>query len=576
MMATANMRRAASAFGAGCMLLALASFSTAPWAQTSSANSGCQGGYVNEVSGAGSIQKAAAKAVPAKAGDIFEADTVFRTGPAEKTILKFADGQVVALGPNSALRIGRYCYLANSLRQSSSSMELMKGEMRVVTGLIGSTNPEAVQVTAGVTLLSIQKPGGADFTVSVNPDPREAGYAAVARGEISASTPYGPIYKISANQYAPWQPGRSPQPAIPFAAAPAVVQANLAGLLSAVLPSNTPVTVESAARTAGVVATATRAQAASVDSRLAGFVEAVSNTVSMQSTSSRTAAANVGTTFAPGTTFNTGADGRAVLKFADGQIVVLGPGSVLTVGQYKFDPSDLKSSNSTLELVNGAMRFVSGYIQTENKEGISISAGASIIDILNTGPADFTVAVDTKSQEVGIARVAFGEISAHTPYGPIDKVKADQSSLWGPKTATSTIPVSTSLAVVQAAVSLQLSGLPDNTPAAVVPAAQAAAAVAQATQAEAAAKANPQNERLQAEAKATAELADLATKVATDTSEAVMAKVIAATLETLAPTAAGPALAQAPTTPTALPVAPPVAATVTPGAAGGCTGPSGC
>ena len=299
-------------------------------------------------------------------------------------------------------------------------------------------------------------------------------------------------------------------------------------------------------------------------------MEAVSNSVSMQSNSSKTATAIVGTTFAPGTTFDTGADGRAVLKFADGQIVVLGPGSVLAVGQYKFDPSDLKTSSSTLELVNGAMRFVSGYIHAENKEGISISAGASIIDILNTGPADFTVVVDTKTQEVGVARVAVGEISAHTPYGPIDKIKADQSSLWGPKTATSTIPVATSLAVVQAAVSLQLSGLPDNTPAAIVPAAQAAAAVAQAAQAETVAKADPQNARLQAEAKAAAELADSATKTATATGEAVLAKVIATTLETLAPTAAGPALAQAPATPAALPVAP-VATTVTPGAAGGST-----
>ena len=578
MMVTGTMRRAARVFSAGCMLLALAAFSTAPWAQaktgareTSAENSTCAGGYVHEVSGFGSIQKVAAKPVSAKVGDVFETGTVFRTGPAEKTILKFADGQIVALGPNSAMRVGRYCYLADSLMLSRSRVELIKGEMRVVTGRIGSANPEAMQITAGDSLLSLLRPGGADFTVSVNPDPREVGYAAVARGEISVSTPYGPISRISANQYAPWQPGRRPLPAIPFAAAPAVAQASLAGLLSAVLPSNTPVLVDTAARTAGALASAAQAQAAAnVDTRLAGYVEAVSNSVSMQSTSSKTATAIVGTTFAPGTTFDTGADGRAVLKFADGQIVVLGPGSVLTVGQYKFDPSDLKTSSSTLELVNGAMRFVSGYIHAENKEGISISAGASIIDILNTGPADFTVVVDTKTQEVGVARVAVGEISAHTPYGPIDKIKADQSSLWGPKTATSTIPVATSLAVVQAAVSLQLSGLPDNTPAAIVPAAQAAAAVAQAAQAETVAKADPQNARLQAEAKAAAELADSATKTATATGEAVLAKVIATTLETLAPTAAGPALAQAPATPAALPVAP-VATTVTPGAAGGST-----
>lgn len=570
-----NMRRAASALGAGCLLLALAAFSSAPWAQSTTdarefagATPGCRGGYVHEVSGAGSIQKPGAKAVHAKAGDLFETDTIFRTGPAEKTILKFADGQIVVLGPNSALRIGRYCYLANSLGQSSSSMELMKGEMRVVTGLIGSTHPDALRVTAGNSLLSLEKAGGADFTVSVNPDPRETGYAAVARGEVSVRTPYGPIYRISASQYAPWQPGRSLQPPVPYAAAPAAVQANLAALLSTVLPANTPVALETAARTAAMVANATRSQTTSIDSALAGYVEAVSNMVSMQTTAGKSAATIVGATFAPGTTFNTGADGRAVLKFADGQIVVLGPGSVLTIGQYKFDPANLKAGNSTLELVNGAMRFVSGYIQAENNEGISISAGASIIDILSSGPADFTVAVDTRTQEVGVARVSLGEISAHTPYGPIDKIKADQSSLWGPRTPTSTVPVQAALEVVQAAVSLQLSGLPETTPAAVVPAAQAAAAVAQAVEARIVATANPQNTRLQVEARAAAELAEAATKTATAGNEAVMAAVIASTLETLAPTAAGPALAQAPATPAALP---PIIPMVTPGAGGGST-----
>lgn len=571
-----NLRVPTGALWAGCVLLALAVFSSAAWTQartdapeSSATGTGGQGGYVHAVSGLVSMQRGAAKAAAARTGDQFEGDTVFRTGPAEKIILKFADGQVIALGPESDLRIGRYHYVANNLAQSSSRLELMRGEMRVVTGLIGAANRDAMHIMAGDSLVRIQKSGGADFTVAVNPDPKEVGHTAVVLGEISVRTPYGPIYKVEAGQYAPWQPGRSPQVPIPLAAAPAVAQASVAGLLTTLLPGNTPVPVEAAAHSASLVAGATGAQtAAELDSGLAGFVQAVANTVSMIGASSKAETPIVGSTFTPGTTFKTGNDGRVVLKFADGQVVVLGPGSVLTLGQYKFDPSDLKSSNSTLELVNGAMRFISGTIHAENQAGISIAAGASIIDIRGAGPADFTIAVDTKRDEVGVARVALGEISAHTPYGPIDKIKPDQSSLWGPKSATTTVPVATGLAVVQAAVSLQQSGLPDNAPAAVVPAAQAAAAAAEAKRAEASAIANPENVRLQATAKAAAELADAATRTAAVTSEAVMARVIASTLEALAPTAAGPALAQAPATPSALPLAP-VVATVTPGAGGG-------
>lgn len=579
MIATANLHKAVSALFACCVLLALGAFSSAPWAQSNGARevigtfSACQGGYVHEVAGLVSMQRGAAKATAASVGDLFEAETIFRTGSDGHATLKFADGEVIALGPDSALRVGQYCYVPGGLRQSSSTIELMKGGMRFVAGLIGTGNREGVRIIAGDSMIRILSPGGADFSVMVNPDPQETGAAAVVLGEISVRTPYGVIGKIAAGQYAPWQPGRTPRLPIPIAAAPAVIQAGISALWAAVLPASTPVTIASAAQTASAAAAASQPKtAATAESRLAGYVEAISNTVSIQTTSGGAAAANVGHPFRPGTTFSTGTDGRVVLKFADGQVVVLGPGSVLAVDQYQFDPANIRTSKLSLELVNGAMRVITGYIHTENHEGVSISAGASIVDIKNTGPADFTVAVNTKDQEVGVAKVTLGEISVHTPYGPIDKIKVDQSSLWGPgKTPASTLPAATGL--VQAAAALQLPGLPNNTPVAVAPAALAAAATAEASRAQAVATANPQDLQLVAAAKTAQELADSATKAATTAGEAVSAKVIATTLEALPPTAAGPALAQVPgaTTPrptiTALAPAP-----VTPGAAGGCVG----
>ncbi len=244
MSAQKNMQQAARAFGACCLVLALAALSSAAWAQI---------GYVHYVSGLVSIQRETGKVEAVKAGDEFDANTAYRTGADAELMLKFADGQVVALGPDSALRVGQYHYDPASRSQNRSTIEIMQGEMRFVAGLIGAANSEGVRVIAGNSVISIS-PGGADFTAGVKPGAQEAGYIAVALGEISARTPSGDIGEISAGQYAPWQPGRTPARPVPLSAAPAAVQASVAALWTALVPASTPVQVASAGRTAATVA----------------------------------------------------------------------------------------------------------------------------------------------------------------------------------------------------------------------------------------------------------------------------------------------------------------------------------
>jgi len=575
-----NLRTAATAIGACCLFFVLTVSSTTALAQA---------GYVHAISGVVSVQRSGAEAAQAKLGDKFDSNTTFRSGASSKVTLKFADGQVVALDADTALRVGRYEYVPGSARVGESTTELIKGEMRFVAGLIGAAKPEAVRVFAGDSIISVHKSGGADFSVMVNPGAQESGYAVVALGEIGVRTPSGPITTIAADQYAPWRAGRTPPLPIPLDAAPATVQAAVAGLLTALLPASTPVSVASASQT--VVRTAAAGSpiaTGNAELEPAAYVVEIVNAASVRTSSGASAVARVGTTIDAGTTVNTGLNGRLVLKFADGQVVTLGPASALSVDHYQFDPGNPGAGRSALDLVDGAMRVVTGSIHLENKDGVSITAGASIVEILNAGPADFTVVVATRNQEVGIARVSVGEISVSTPYGPIDRIKSDQSNLWGPRTpSTTSAQLATSRAVAQAAVALQLPGLPDNAPVAVTPAARAAAALAEAKQAQAAATADPENAQLRTSAKAAAELAQLASREALAANEAIAAKVIVTTLDNLQPTAgsaakniatmlqdlpptaAGPALAQAPVSP--LSVAP-IVPTVTPGAGGGCTG----
>jgi hypothetical protein len=259
-------------FAALWLLLALAGFSTTARAEV---------GYVHEVSGTASIQRPVGESMAAKAGDMFESGTIFRTGVDGKLTLKFVDGQIVVLSPDTIFRVGPYRFDANNIMQSGSTVALTKGEMRFVTGVIGAQHREGIRITAGSSVISILAPGGADFTVVVNPDPQEVGLAAVALGEIGVRTPYGIIDKVTASQFVPWQAGRTLSSPVPIAAAPANMQAAMMSLFATVVPANTPVNVATAAVAAALVASPeapaapTQARVSASEASLASMVAAL-------------------------------------------------------------------------------------------------------------------------------------------------------------------------------------------------------------------------------------------------------------------------------------------------------------
>ena len=418
-----------------------------------------QAGYVHEVSGAVTASRLVGASGPVRASVTFEAGTTFVTGEGGRVELKFADGQVLAVGPNSTVRVERYRYDAKDLKRSGVAIALANGTMRVITGAIGADNRQAMSVTAGASVVTITRSGGADYTLVVDTRAQEVGVAAVIRGEISVRTPYGIIARIEAGQFGPWQPGRAPPLPMPLAAMPAVVHASVTALAVLALPANTPVAIDNAAR----IAMATPAQGR------AGYVEAVSGTVSAQTATGEVRSVQVGDTFDLGTIFDTGQTGRVVLKFTDGQILVLGPDSALQVDQYRFDPRNARASGVALALLNGAMRFVGGVIANENPRGVRITAGESLVTILKVGGVDFTVEVNTKkADEFGSALVTIGEVSVLTPYGPIRRIVEQQTVPWGPggEFKAMIAAMQESLPAVEAAPAPPSPALPPSLPAA--------------------------------------------------------------------------------------------------------------
>lgn len=83
----------------------------------------------------------------------------------------------------------------------------------------------------------------------------------------------------------------------------------------------------------------------------------------------------------------TGADGRAVLTFADGQTVLLVPNSVFWIKDYRYARSQPRENRSTTELLKGGMRFISGTMAKETPEAVKIETPVATIGIRGT---DFT------------------------------------------------------------------------------------------------------------------------------------------------------------------------------------------
>lgn len=234
----------------------------------------------------------------------------------------------------------------------------------------------------------------------------------------------------------------------------------------------------------------------------AGYVHELSGDVSVQQGTAAARSVKMGDTFDPGTTFRTGANGKAVIKFEDGQIVSMQPSSAFRVDGYSFNANNPKAGNSAMRLLQGAMRYVTGIIGSTNHNNVKLAAGTATIGIRGT---DVSVLVDQTTQAV-LAMIAAGAVVMETP-GGTTAIGVGQYASYVAGTVPTAAPLASAPVSARAIVNaLQAAPIPVNTPVIVASAALAATAVAAARTAQAAATANPGNPVLvQAAATAAAE-----------------------------------------------------------------------
>jgi hypothetical protein len=145
------------------------------------------------VTGTVQAQSATAAARAVQPGDVVrEGDTV-TTGANSSAILRFEDGQIVGLASNSAMKIAKYKF-DSATGGGNILLNLVKGGMRAVSGLIARANPANVIYQAANVTVGIR---GTDANLFNGPN---GVVATVGDGSITFSAPGKETVIISAGE----------------------------------------------------------------------------------------------------------------------------------------------------------------------------------------------------------------------------------------------------------------------------------------------------------------------------------------------------------------------------------------
>jgi hypothetical protein len=93
-------------------------------------------------------------------GDAVEEEERIITGDKSFAVLQFVDGAKVTVRPNSILDIKEYRY--NGSDENAATLSLVQGGLRIITGAMTKSEPEAFKVETPVALMGVR---GTEFTV---------------------------------------------------------------------------------------------------------------------------------------------------------------------------------------------------------------------------------------------------------------------------------------------------------------------------------------------------------------------------------------------------------------------------
>jgi hypothetical protein len=194
-------------------------------------------------------------------------------------------------------------------------------------------------------------------------------------------------------------------------------------------------------------------------------------------------ALKVGDLIESGSTIRTEAGSSAVIKFEDGQVMVMRENTGFVVSDYVYNKEKISQSRAVFNLLAGGLRFITGVIGATNKSSFRLNVGTTVT--IGVRGSDGDASYDPVTEAV-TAAVNAGAIVMQNRFG--ERLIAANSYATSSRTGapSESLPIIRAPLAVRQAVerSLAHANVPINTPVVLRASANAAVAQAQARQAE--------------------------------------------------------------------------------------------
>jgi hypothetical protein len=124
-------------------------------------------GLVKSVRGDVQLLSGSTKTRAAAAGDTVAPIDRLSTGPDSGASVVLRDGTTLVVGPSSRMDLKQF-HFDSTTQEGGMVVSLLRGTLRMVTGLIGKTHPDAVRVETQSAVIGIR---GTDFIVETDSQP---------------------------------------------------------------------------------------------------------------------------------------------------------------------------------------------------------------------------------------------------------------------------------------------------------------------------------------------------------------------------------------------------------------------